>query len=71
MPRLKPAQQIIEPVLTGQQIAAVHGVTLKTVHRWAERGEFSAFNHMPGGRIEVPVHVYQQFIERHRLAAAQ
>lgn len=65
MPRLAPTPPRIEPVLTGRQLAAVHGVTLKTIRRWAEAGEFDRYRRTPGGAIEVPVEAYHAFCQRH------
>lgn len=64
-------RQVVEPALTARQIAALHGVTQKTVSRWAEAREFRAWRRTPGGSIEVPVSAYQEFVERHSLGAAQ
>jgi len=33
MPRLRQAPQIIEPVLTGRQLAICHGVRTETIRR--------------------------------------
>ena len=54
----------IDAVLTGRQLAAVHGVTLKTIRRWAEQGEFPRYRRNPGGGIEVPVKAYLEFCKR-------
>lgn len=66
---VRDARQIIEPAVSDSQIAAVHGKTLETVRRWRDRGEFAHWRRLPGNRFEVPVSVYQEFIERHTLHA--
>ena len=65
MPRLNPSPQMIEPALTGRQLAVCHGVTLKTIKRWAEAGQFEVYRRTPGGSIEVPVSAYQAFLKAH------
>lgn len=70
MPRTATAPRI-EPILTGRQLAVCHGVTLKTIKRWAEQGEFSTYRRTPGGSIEVPVSAYSAFLNRHTYEAAR
>jgi|GEM_PF-2203363 len=67
MPRLKPSPQIIEPVLTGRQLAICHGVRTETIRRWAEAGYFASYRVTPGNQIEVTASNYQAFIERHTI----
>lgn len=63
--RCKPA--IVEPALTARQIATLHGVTVRTVANWARDGHFSRYRRTPAGSVEVPVSVYQQFIQANEL----
>ncbi len=63
------ASPVIEPVLTGRQLSACHGVSLKTIRRWAESGEFAVYRRTPGGQIEVPVSAYQDFCERYQFTS--
>lgn len=58
------APQQIEPALPGKQIAICHGVPLRTVRRWARTGKFARWRELPGGKVEVPVSAYQEFVER-------
>ena len=64
---IRARRQIVEPSLSGAQVATLHGVSLKTVARWAEAGHFARYRRTPGGRIEIPVSVYQSFVAANEL----
>ncbi len=65
MPRLK--TQRIEPMIAGSVIAAVHGVSRRTITRWAESGQFGQVIRHDNGTISVPISDYQRWVNAHRL----
>ena len=65
MPRLK--KQIIEPMIPGTVIGAVHAVSRSTVKRWCEAGQFASVIWHDNGTVSIPLSAYQSWVDRHRL----
>lgn len=63
MPRKGPSPALFELAIRAKAIVACHGVTLRTVRQWCERGDIAEYRLLPSGSIEVPVRAYVDFLE--------